>query len=125
MGLHGVTIPGLDPITASAPFLRALVVLTTTKSTRSKGADAVIGSKDQNRSKPGPAVPRQTIVITIAYRNSVPIDLKSALADSGELPHLRGGYEGTGSRAISRDFSTFFVKCHSRNGSKREIAVVP
>jgi hypothetical protein len=28
----------------SAPFLRALVVLTATKSTRSKGADAVIGS---------------------------------------------------------------------------------
>ena len=37
---------GLILITASAPFLRALVVLTATKSTRSKGAGAVIRIKN-------------------------------------------------------------------------------
>jgi len=50
------------------------------------------------------------------------IDLKSnGLSSDGSRGPQREN-EATRSRAISRNLSTFFVKCHSGNGPKREIA---
>jgi len=63
--------------------------------------------------------PAQAEVVTITYRNSVPIDLKSALADSGELPHSRGNMKELAAEqlvAISRLFSSSVIREMARKG---------
>jgi hypothetical protein len=51
-GGKSLVVDGADEITMSAPFLRALVALSASKSTRPKGADMVISSAQPQRYAP-------------------------------------------------------------------------